>query len=89
MPEFRERAFLVCRGGDGQLSSGPVVTGTRDNVPMPEECPLGTRAIAVCHDHPPGDSIEPSKADLGETRSAGLDFVCVVFDGELKCYPVK
>ena len=88
MAGFRERAFLVCRGGAGELSAGPVVTGSHDHVPMPQECPLGTRAIGVCHDHPPGDSIEPSDADVRETKDAGLEFVCVVFDGELKCYPV-
>ena len=86
MARTPERAFLVCQDADGNLKSGPVVTGDYTSVDMPTVCPPRTRPVAVVHTHPPASSIEPSEADLNETRLAGLKAVCVIHKSRVRCY---
>ena len=88
MPAFRERAFLVCKAPNGELSHGPVITGKEGSVKMPTQCTVGTKPIAVVHTHPDDDHLLPSDADLAETRRHGLQAVCVVKQQQLRCFPV-
>ena len=84
---FRERAFLACQDGAGQLHAGPVISGTKGTVPFPTRCPVKTKPIAVVHTHPPDDVLLPSDQDLAETRRRGLGLVCVVHKDRLRCFP--
>ena len=88
MASFKERAFLVCRTKSGKVVSGDVVTGGPISVPFPTHCPAGANPIAVAHTHPPDNTIRASAADFRESAARGIPQVCVIFRGDVRCYPV-
>ncbi len=84
-----ETGWAVCQGPHGQLTSGPVASGTRHNVVIPMSCPPGYRPIGADHIHPPGYP-NPSAQDIAEAQRLSLEFVCATSpDGKRVCVNTK
>ena len=80
-----EFGFAVCQYSDGQLTHGPVMTGTPNSVQVPLTCPPNTKLKSIFHTHPRGVAY-PSDTDIESTLKAGLDTLCIQNDSSLKCF---
>ena len=84
----RECGFNVCEFPDGSMSRGKKVCGTSYNVDVPNNCPAGSKRVAITHNHPSGDS-SLSGQDKSTAERLKIQ-VCVKTQGEeTRCYRVK
>ena len=90
MAQENEVGFAVCRFPNGQLTTGPVSTGTPTRVNIETRCPPGTKFEAIYHTHPGGIAY-PSDIDVNALRRSGAEKMCIEVPerGELACYSLK
>ena len=89
MRQANEIGFTVCRTPSGQLTHGPVATGTPTSVNIPVVCPPGSKLIALHHSHP-GGIARPSRTDVETAIRVKAKHLCIQVPetGELKCFRV-
>jgi proteasome lid subunit RPN8/RPN11 len=85
--EGRERGFVVCKGPHG-YSKGPASVGTKSSVSVTVACPMGSRPVAIQHNHPGGDP-SPSAQDYRTVRQFNIPYICVRAKGRTRCYPAR
>ena len=83
----RECGFSICKTKSGKLTRGRTFCGTEHNVTLPNDCPVGSRRVALTHNHPGGVNPLGSSVDKATARKHGV-IVCIKTD-ETRCIKVK
>ncbi len=87
---MNEIGFSLCRYPSGQLTHGPVVSGTPTSVNIPVACPPGARFEGLFHTHPGGVAY-PSNTDIRSARKVRAEHLCIAVPdtGEMRCFRFK
>jgi hypothetical protein len=83
----KECGFTICVYPDGTKTRGKTVCGTKHNVTIPNDCPPGSKRIAITHNHPGGNAPLGSDIDHRTAKKLGI-IVCVKTDST-RCVRVK
>lgn len=83
----RECGFSICKTKSGRKVRGKTYCGTEHNVTLPNDCPVGTKRIALTHNHPSNINPLGSSVDRATARKHGV-IVCVK-TRKVRCFKVK
>lgn len=81
-----EQGFTVCELANGDLVTGPRSSGSKSSVSVTVECPIGSKPVAIAHNHPSGN-LEASEKDKEAARIFGIPVCATTSDGKkIKCH---
>lgn len=82
-----EVGFTICRTPGGQLTRGPLATGTPRAVSIPIACPSGATFEGLFHTHP-GGAVTPSRIDLDSAKKFDAKVLCITNDSQTQCFRI-